>query len=159
MDERLKETIINYMREHNTMTLATTDGELPWAASVFYANDGLNLYFISEPSCRHASNIERNQKIAVTINEDYKDWREIQGIQLEGYAERMEGTVEKAKAMAIYVAKYPFVGKMLLSPQIFSTRIAKAVAKIKFYKVVPRWIRFIDNRVEFGHKEEMSLEG
>lgn len=153
----LKETILDYMRSHNTMSLASVDEGVPWAASVFYATDGFTLYFLSEPTSRHGASIEKNHMIAATINEDYKDWREIQGIQLEGRAERVTSRVERAKALAIYVAKYPFVGKMLISPSLFSPRIARAVARVKFYKVIPRRIRFIDNRREFGYKEEVVL--
>lgn len=153
MEEALKDTILNYLKGHNTMTLATSGEGGPWAASVFYANDGFTLYFLSEPTSRHSVDIEKNQMVAVTINEDYKDWREIQGIQLYGHAGRVGSRRERAKALTLYRAKYPFVGKMLLSP-----KIARAIARVKFYKVVPRWIRFIDNRVEFGHKKEMTLE-
>ncbi len=158
MQEALKDTILSYLKGHNTMTLATSGDGGPWAASVFYVNDGFTLYFLSEPTSRHSADIEKNHIVAVTINEDYRDWREIQGIQLYGQADKVESRRERARALALYVAKYPFVGKMLLSPKLFSPKIVRAVAKVKFYKVVPRWIRFINNRVEFGYKEEMTLE-
>lgn len=157
MPEALKEQIIAYLKAHNTATLATSSGGAPWAASVFYVNDGFVLYFLSEPSSRHATSIEENQAVGAAINEDYHDWREIQGIQLEGQAMRVTGRIERAKVLALYVAKFPFVGKMLLSPHLFSGAVARAVAKVKFYKVVPTRLRFINNRKEFGYKEEIAL--
>lgn len=157
MSDDLKQEIIKYLKEHNTATLATTSGGRPWAASVFYVNDGFTLYFLSDPASRHSTSIEENQAVAAAINEDYHDWREIQGIQLEGLAKRVTGKIERAKALALYVAKFPFVGKMLLSPHLFASSIARAVTKVKFYKVVPARIRFINNRKEFGYKEEIAF--
>jgi uncharacterized protein YhbP (UPF0306 family) len=95
--------------------------------------------------------------VAATINEDHHDWRKIQGVQLEGQAKRVTSRVERAKALSLYVAKFPFVGKMLISPQLFSGKVARALAKVKVYKVLPARIRLIDNTREFGYKEETIL--
>ena len=77
------------------MTLATSAGDLPWAATVFYASDGLRLYFFSAPESRHCQNLAANGRVAVTVQEDYQDWRKIKGIQLEGRAELVDGVVAK----------------------------------------------------------------
>ena len=84
MADDLKQQILDYLHTHNTMTLATCAGEVPWAATVFYASEELKLYFFSVPQSRHGQNLAANSRVAVTIQEDYKDWRRINGIQLEG---------------------------------------------------------------------------
>ena len=99
--------MLDYIQAHNTMTLATCAGDYPWAATVFYASDELRLYFFSAPDSRHCQNLAANSRVAVTIQEDYHDWRKIKGIQLEGASLWWIRLIEKAKAMAVYARKYP----------------------------------------------------
>ena len=59
------------------MTLATQGPAGPWAAAVFYANNGFNLYFVSSPASRHSRNLAGQPAVTATVHEDYLDWREI----------------------------------------------------------------------------------
>ena len=152
MPDSLKQQILDYLRSHNTMTLATCAGDVPWAATVFYANDEFELYFFSSPESRHGQNLSINPRVAVTIQEDYKDWRVIQGIQLEGRAMLVDGILEKAKAMAIYARKYADVIKLFTDPA--SGVFYRAFLKVKFYRVEPEKLFFIDNRQGFGKRQE-----
>jgi hypothetical protein len=155
------------------MTIATAKGENPWAAAVFYANDGFTLYFLSDPDSRHSKEIAENPVVAVTVNEDYHDWRKIKGIQIEGKAELVTTEDETAKAVATYVEKYSFTAaylKLMSSP---FPRIAGYLDKLlsrlpfvpslpttftaRFYKLTPTKVRFIDNEKSFAHHEEFTL--
>ena len=168
-----KETVIKYLAEHYTMTIATVRGSTPWAASVFYASDGFTLYFLSDPESRHSKDIEKNPLVAVTVNEDYHDWRQIKGIQMEGKAEMVIAEDEIAGATAAYATKYPFTAvylKLISTPfpgvlkylDKFLSRLPAAPAfttafSHRFYKVMPVKVRFIDNEKSFGHNEEFTL--
>src|SRR5688572_14067789 len=99
MADDLKEQILQYMRSHNTMTLATCARDVPWAATAFYASDEWRLYFFSAPDSRHGQNLAANPRVAVTIQEDYHDWRKIKGIQLEGTVTLVDSILEKTKAL------------------------------------------------------------
>ena len=123
------------------MTLATTQGDLPWAATVFFASEDFRLYFFSAPDSRHCQNLAANPRVAVTIQEDYRDWRKIKGIQLEGRVTLVDGIIEKARAMAIYARKYP-----------------KAFLIVKFYCVMPDRVFFIDNAQGFGKRQELTID-
>ena len=155
MSEILKQQILDYLKSHNTMTLATCAGEEPWAATVFYASDELQLYFFSAPEARHSVNLSSNPRVAATVQEDYKDWRAIKGIQLEGRVLPVEGVIEKAKAMAVYGRKYSDVIRLFTDPT--SGVFYKAFLKVKFYRVVPERIFFIDNAQGFGKRQELVL--
>jgi hypothetical protein len=155
MENDLKQKILGYLESHNTMTLATSAGQLPWAATVFYASDGLRLYYFSAPDSRHSQNLAVNPQVAVTVQEDYHDWRKIKGIQLEGTVTPVEGVVEKAKAMAVYAAKYPEVIKLFTNPA--SGVFYKAFLKVKFYCVTPARVFFIDNEQGFGQRQELDM--
>jgi uncharacterized protein YhbP (UPF0306 family) len=155
MSDQLKQEILRYLKTHNTMTLATCAGEVPWAATVFYASDDLQLYFFSAPESRHCENLAVNPRVAVTIQEDYKDWQKIKGVQLEGTVNRVDSIIEKSKAMAVYGRKYPDVIKLFTNPA--SGVFYKAFLKVKFYCVTPSKVFFIDNEQGFGKRQELDL--
>jgi uncharacterized protein YhbP (UPF0306 family) len=155
MSDTVKQQVVDYLKGHNTMTLATCAGSIPWAATVFFASDDLKLYFFSAPESRHGQNLAANQRVAVTIQEDYKDWRKIKGIQLEGRVTLVDGVLEKAKAMAVYAIKYPDVIKLFTDPT--SGAFHKAFLKVKFYCVVPEKLFFIDNEQGFGKRQELLI--
>jgi uncharacterized protein len=156
MSDPLKQQVLNYLETHNTMTLATCSGDLPWAATVFYASNDLRLYFFSAPESRHCQNLAANPRLAVTIQEDYRDWRKIKGIQLEGTVMALDGLAEKAKAMAVYARKYPEIIKLFTNPA--SGLFHQAFLKVKFYCIIPERLFFIDNEQGFGKRQELAIE-
>lgn len=156
MAEELRQQVLDYLKNHNTMTLATCSGDTPWAATVFFASDGLRLYFFSSPESRHCQNFAANARVAVTVQEDYKDWRVIKGIQLEGRIELVDGVVAKAKALTVYAMKFPEIIKLFTDPT--SGVLHKAFLKVKFYCVVPEKLFFIDNEQGFGKRRELLLD-
>ena len=156
MPTDLKQQILDYLHSHNTMTLATTQGDLPWAATVFFASEDFRLYFFSAPDSRHCQNVAANPRVAVTIQEDYRDWRKIKGIQLEGRVTLVDGIIEKARAMAIYARKYPEIIKLFIDPA--SGVFHKAFLKVKFYCVMPDRVFFIDNAQGFGKRQELTID-
>jgi uncharacterized protein YhbP (UPF0306 family) len=155
MAEELKRQILQYLQTHNTMTLATCADNVPWAATVFFASDELSLYFFSAPDSRHCGNLAANAKVAVTVQEDYRDWRKIQGVQLEGKVTLVDSVIEKAKALAVYARKYPDVIKLFTDPS--SGVFHQAFLKVKFYRVTPERVFFIDNAQGFGKRQELQL--
>jgi uncharacterized protein len=156
MADELKQQVLRYLEMHNTMTLGTCSGDLPWAATVFYASDDLRLYFFSAPDSRHCQNLAANPRVAVTIQEDYDDWRKIKGIQLEGTVTLVDSIVEKATAMTAYARKYPEVIRLFTDPA--SGLFYKAFLKVKFYCVVPQKLFFIDNEQGFGKRQELAID-
>lgn len=155
MAEDLKSQVLAYLQSHNTMTLATCASEVPWAATVFYASDELDLFFFSSPESRHCQNLAINPRVAVTIQEDYNDWRAIKGIQLEGQVVLVEGVLQKTKAMAVYARKYAEIITLFTDPG--SGALHQAFRKVKFYQVVPERVFFINNEQGFGKRQELGL--
>ena len=142
---------LKYLETHNTLNLATVGPEGPWAAALFYVHDAFLLYWLSDPSTRHSQNIARNPHAAVTINEDYRDWRLIQGIQMEGTAEQVGTIRDVERPMRLYATKYPFLRNWRDPP----LTLAKALGTVRVYQFTPTRALFIDNTREFGHREEV----
>jgi uncharacterized protein YhbP (UPF0306 family) len=137
-----------FLKKRTTLTIATVDREAwPQAADVFYvSDDALNLYFVSGEKSRHSLNLARVSRVAVTIHNATWDWRDIQGVQIEGEARAIADPDERDRAWALFRGKFPFVSE-------FTDQIVRSA----FYVVVPKWARLIDNTRGFGYREEFKL--
>lgn len=158
-DEKiLRESILQYLPSHNTLSLATQGAEGPQAASLFYVNSGFTLYFVSDPATRHATNVGTRAAVAATINGDPDNWRDINGLQIEGQCESVPGKLAAAKVLALYLKKFPFAARFLLSREGLDPATARKVANVRFYRILPERIWYIDNARGFGHRELLLLE-
>ncbi|HYB49599.1 MAG TPA: pyridoxamine 5'-phosphate oxidase family protein [Burkholderiaceae bacterium] len=144
--------IAEYLASHHVMTLATQGSDGPWAAAVFYASAEDRLIFLSSPSSRHCRNLAHDPRCAATIHENYEDWRQIKGIQLEGRVAELHGEAE-VRARALYTQKFPFLGRL---PSV-SAALVQALARVRCYELVPSRLYFIDNSRGFGHREQIEL--
>lgn len=152
MNESPRIRALSYLGAHHVVTVATSGPEGLWAAAVFYVNHDLDLYFLSAPQTRHALNIAAVPEVSATVQEDYGDWPEIKGIQLEGRAEQIRGA-EQARALAWYGRKFPLVADPARAP----ATILAAMRKVAWYRIRPSRLYFIDNSRGFGHRDEVAI--
>lgn len=154
----LRRDILEYLEMHNVMTIASCSGDkdVPWAAAVFYASDGLDLYFFSNPRSRHGINMAANTAVSAAIHEDYRDWKQIRGIQLEGRAERLRGLKMQARFWKVYTKKFPFV-KEFFRAGAMREAVQRKLAGIRLYRIVPRAVWYLDNSRGFGHREMLEI--
>ena len=155
--EVLKKAILEYLQHHHTVSLATEREGVPHAATVFYVSIGFDLYFLSSPTSHHSENLSRNPRISATINEDYDKWQMIKGIQLEGRVENVGGILDNGRIARAFVQKYPDVADFLISPRKLGRAIAQKLARVKFYKIKPSRILFINNAIDFGQRDELTF--
>jgi len=76
---------------------------------------------------------------------------------MQGRVKEVGGILENGRIARAYVKKFPAVTNFLLSPRKLGQAIAQKVAKVKFYKLTPSGIYFIDNEISFGHRDELLL--
>jgi hypothetical protein len=150
MSDRAK--ALAYLEAHNVMTLATGGPDGAWAAAVFYASRDFTLYFVSSPQSRHAREIAREPRVAAAIHEDYRDWRAIQGIQLAGSVERLEGAARDA-ALACYREKFGFLN----NPTALLAPVLAALGRAACYRLAPSELFFIDNATGFGQRSSIAI--
>lgn len=148
-----RQRALAYLRDHNVMTLATVGEKGLWAAAVFYASDGLDLYFLSAAGTRHGLNIGAACDVAATVQDDIREWRDIKGVQLEGRATRLEGA-EEAAGLECYERKFPFVRAWRSGP----LELIAALKRVSWYRVVPSRLYLIDNSLGFGHRDRVVPE-
>ena len=90
MDIRNK--VIEILKTGHLMSLGTIDGGGVWVADVIYIHDDdLNIYWMSDPECRHSKAISENSKVAGTITTSNKSKEPNLGIQIGGMAEKIDG--------------------------------------------------------------------
>lgn len=157
MSADLPPNLREYLDTQTTLTLATLNPDgTPQACDVFYASDGTTFYFLSDPKTRHIQNLQRDPRISATIHGGSRGWEDIRGVQMAGHAERVASLGERAQGYRLYIVKYTFVGQWLPSAAALG-QAHKLLGTIELYKIVPTWIRWIDNTEGFGHKEEWSV--
>lgn len=144
-----RQLALAYLANHQVMTLATNGPHGIWAAAVFYVNDGFDLTFLSAGYTRHAQNMTAVPHVAATIQEDYRDWEKIQGIQLEGRISLL-ADVSRETAISRYRQKYPFLANA-------DEKMQAALAQVNWYLLQPERLYFIDNRLGLGHRDEIAL--
>ena len=144
--------ILDYLERHSTVVLSSCAQDKPWAAAVFYVSNGYDLYFFSDPDSRHSRDFAANPRAAATVNGHYWEWQEISGLQMEGAVEKIASKTLKAKAMALYLKKYPFVKQFFDAPGTVSSLVAEKTGKVEFYGFYPTLIYFLDNSKGFGSR-------
>ena len=157
METETRDKILEYVRQHQVLTVAVseTDGQ-PYAAALFYAvDDDLNFYVVSDPKTRHGAAMLADGRVAGTIHRDRQQWQAAQGVQFVGRCHRLSGT-ERVRGWAVFMTRFAFLQDVKLKG---IGSLGAALAKIDLWRIVPAWIRLIDNGISFAHKEEWVRPG
>ncbi|WP_119068972.1 pyridoxamine 5'-phosphate oxidase family protein [Aggregatilinea lenta] len=151
LPDDLRAALTEFMAGQSTLVLATTgeqDGR-PQATPLFFAADEeFNLYWVSSPDSRHSTNIADWDVAEAAIFVQTWDWTGIKGVQLAGNAEAVADDEERARALSIYKAKFPFV----------NDRFEDVIEDSILYVLRPSWVRWLDNERHFGYRQEFRIE-
>jgi len=138
----------------SVMTLATCESGAPWAADVYFAPDGYDLVFFSSPRSRHCRHLAINPTCAATIHAEASRVKDIRGLQMEGTAVPVEGAAAKARGLAAYLRKFPFVNELFANPALTARKLGGAA----MYVFTPARIRYVDNAAGFGARRTARIE-
>ncbi len=69
-EEAFISVVIDYLNNHNTLSLATSVADEPRSTTVEYFNNGLKVYLLAEGGIKIA-NIKKNPKVSFTIQDPY----------------------------------------------------------------------------------------
>jgi uncharacterized protein YhbP (UPF0306 family) len=140
-------TVRAFLAAQSTLALATVNADgTPQIAPLFYvSDDALNLYWLSSPRSRHSVNVSQRACAAATIYPSIWAWQEIQGLQIEGRTEAISDDVVRQQMLGRYQDKFRL-------PSSFEAQIAAST----LYRLVPGWLRWLDNGVAFGYKAEVN---
>lgn len=155
MKEALRARINAFLGLHTTLALATeTEALGPWIAPVLFAHDeNLNCFFLSGNASLHVQALERSARAAISVYADRQEWREITGVQMRVIGSRVPEPDIHVVA-GIYAAKFPFVADWLKEQGAAPAELVGPLAGSEFWQLRPTWVRLIDNKLGFGHREE-----
>ncbi|HSB89226.1 MAG TPA: pyridoxamine 5'-phosphate oxidase family protein [Anaerolineales bacterium] len=100
--------------------------------------------FLSDPDSVHIRNVEREPHCSVAAYPAESDWRRLRGVQAKGVVGAV-AEADRQDAMAVYRRRVTAVDD-----------VPAAVARSRLYRIRPTWIRCIDNRLGFGHRQEWT---
>ena len=133
----LDKRIIEFIKNHHLLTLATSKENIPYCCNVFYVYNEKNnsLIFSSETKTKHVQDFIENPEVAGTIAIETKDVEKIQGVQLLGEINKLTGE-DLEKSSKQYLKAFPYA--RLLETHLWEM-------KLSFSKMT-------DNRLGFGEK-------
>tara|TARA_X000000368_G_scaffold409297_1_gene391023 strand:+ start:1554 stop:1973 length:420 start_codon:yes stop_codon:yes gene_type:complete len=111
----LDKRIIEFIKRHHLLTLATSKDNRPYCCNVFYVYNEKNnsLIFSSETKTKHATDFIDNPNVAASISLETKDVDKIQGVQILGKIVEPKGDkIENATKQ--YLKEFPYAKKMKL---------------------------------------------
>ena len=148
MDERIRQKMQGILDRNRIMSIATVrpDG-WPQATTVGYANEGLTLYFLCGASSQKATNLARDDRVSLTINEDAAQVMEITGLSMAARAKPVVDAVEAEKALRMLIAKYPKQNAALPTPDLSGIRV---------FRVEPTVVSVLDYTMGFGHTDVVT---
>lgn len=138
--------ILNAGRDLSLATLRP-DG-YPQATTVSYANDGMTIYIAVAQESQKVRNIEKNDKVSLTISLPYADWLHIKGISMAAHAEVVHQETEKSHAAACMTQRFPQFGEWDQTAQ---------ADDIAFLKITPQIVSVLDYQKGFGHTELVKV--
>lgn len=144
----INETIRAFLESQSTLALATVNANgQPEVTPIFYVSDEtLALYWLSATSSRHSLNLTAQPRVAATIYPAVWGWNDIRGVQIEGEAQAVTDERVREQILSRYLEKFP------LPPAFIA-----AIAASTLYILKPAWLRWLDNGVSFGYKEEIRV--
>ena len=106
--EAFEQVLIDYLNEHNVLSLSTCRNNEPRSTSVEYFNEGLTVYLLCEGGGKIA-NIRANPKVSYTIHDPFdgaEDFFGAVGIQVWGEATVFKKSDDPQRAAEI-LRRYP----------------------------------------------------
>jgi len=132
----LKDKILDLLNRSDFMTLSTSVAGNSSAANVYFANDGLDIYFFTFNPSRKAVQISMNHKVQCVIRPDGEDG--IKELQIDAYASKVtdEDEVEKAKKAILNVTEA--FSEYMHDDFLITNDV------IGYYKIQPTTIKYVD---------------
>ena len=129
MDDLFRRKILALLDQHRTMRIATLrpDG-WPQVTTVGYANDGFAIYFLCGLDSQKASNLARDDRVSLAVDDDPARVMDITGLSMAARATVVADPAEAEKAIGLLMSRYPVMGqKRTMQPKYssLSSRLAQ----------------------------------
>lgn len=115
----------------------------PWICMVYYAFDGNNFYFISNPGTRHCRNIKNNRHVACAIaDSSQKVTSKKTGVQINGIASQIKSDKEISRVFGLWNKANPGFEKFINIENVKNGKMND-----RPYIIKPFQIKFFNERL------------
>jgi uncharacterized protein YhbP (UPF0306 family) len=137
MPVNIDKRILEFIKAHHVLTIATAVENVPWTANCFYVylEDEGAFVFTTDDDTRHGKEFDINQVVAGSVVLETNVIGKIQGIQFSGEVTRPDDALHK-KAKKAYLRRFPVAA--LMNTSIWLVKLTH--------------IKMTDNRLGFGKK-------
>ena len=147
--EELNKKAVEILKSNIYLTLATTDGELPWAAPLFYCMDeDFNFYFISQMDSVHTIHVLKQPKVAFAVFDSHQPEGKGNGVQGSGIVSLLEGN-EVVEGLKYYSTTF-----IDLKPELLV-----APAPYRLFKLSTDRFFILDPEAETDKRVEVFIKG
>lgn len=130
--------VLDYVQGQKTLTLATASRSgVPHAATMVYVNDGIALYFCTQPDTTTVQHIEQNPTVSFTIDQYSEDWSKAKGIQGTGEAQMLLTPSEISHVSSLFQQKFPNLA-------------GGRTGNMSFFRITPTSLQFISSEQSDG---------
>jgi nitroimidazol reductase NimA-like FMN-containing flavoprotein (pyridoxamine 5'-phosphate oxidase superfamily) len=146
VNDALRRKIQALLDQHRTMRIATLrpDG-WPQVTTVGYANDGFAIYFLCGKDSQKSSNLARDNRVSLAIDDDTPQVMQITGLSMAARADVVDDPAEGERALRLLFQRYP-EQKELPGP-------LPAPAEVRIFRLTPTVISLLDYSKGFGHTD------
>lgn len=145
----MEEEAIAILDSRRIMTIATLrpDG-WPQATIVGYANDGLLLYFLIWRTSQKLANIQHDDRVAVAIGEEPKDFDQAKAVYAGAHASEVTDQGQREQAWRLLVGRHPNLADFEL-PDRSQAAMMRASCK---------YVSILDYTQGFGHTDSLTID-
>jgi uncharacterized protein len=156
--EQLKKMALDLIQQQSTMALATAREQQAWAAPVYYVFYKGAFYFFSDSRSRHILEALESNQASATIYPCADSWQGIRGVQMSGLIQSAGVGLTAIQALRSYIAKFPFTKEFFEPGQALDLENFAKRFRVRFYRLVPDSVFYLDNQIKFGFREEIVLQ-
>ena len=154
----IKQAAMAIIESQHVMTIASADNGSPWAAPVYYIFYDGSFYFFSKPDSRHITDTMNKGKAAASIHADSSGWADIRGIQMSGVISAAGINRTSGNAFKNYIKRFNFISEIKnVASSAKDIGSLESAFKVKFYKLTPLSLYYLDNSIRFGFRETVFL--
>ena len=151
--EASRDMALSFIESQRAMTVAVCNPQgLPWAAPVFYVNEGFRLYWLTRPNSRLGTYLTAAPQAAIAILGSSDKWDSMRGLQMEGAVSRVDAWTEHLACARLFLRRFPGFTKGLLD-----SSIRRKASGVRFYQLDPDACWFTDHARGFGSRVELNL--
>jgi nitroimidazol reductase NimA-like FMN-containing flavoprotein (pyridoxamine 5'-phosphate oxidase superfamily) len=154
MDAKLQSKVVELLRQHRIMTIATLrpDG-WPQATTVGYVSEGLTLWFLCGLQSQKARNLALDNRVSITVDHDTSDIMAITGLSMAARAHPVRDRSEARRVLGLLASAY--VESSTINPPMPMPGPEDGAV----FRVEPEVISVLDYTKGFGHTDLVTCPG